>query len=107
MGVPPMFLGAWARRPCYGRMSPKKYDAQLQRLHAFKQGAPPAYGLIGPEMVAFFKQSVEKRQTKLSKVAQCWGALVPEVLNEHCALESFSRGNLTVIVDSSSHLYEL
>jgi len=57
--------------------------------------------------VSFFKQSVARRHTKLSKIAECWGALVPETLNDHCALESFTRGGLTVIVDSSSHLYAL
>lgn len=58
-------------------------------------------------MVGFFKNSVQKRHTKLGKIAECWSSLVPELLNEHCALESFSRGSLTVIVDSSSHLYQL
>jgi hypothetical protein len=29
------------------------------------------------------------------------------MLAEHCALEGYSRGTLTVIVDSSTHLYEL
>lgn len=58
-------------------------------------------------MVAFFKQSVEKRNAKFSKIANCWTQLVPETLGEHCALESFSRGTLTVLVDSASHLYEL
>ena len=58
-------------------------------------------------MISFFKQSVEKRHTKLSRIAQCWGVLVPEMLLAHCSLESFNRGSLTVIVDSSSHLYEL
>jgi hypothetical protein len=62
---------------------------------------------LGPEMVSFFKQSVAKRHTKLAKIAECWGSLVPETLNDHCALESLSRGSLTVVVDSSSHLYEL
>ena len=58
-------------------------------------------------MISFFKQAVEKRHTKLSQIAECWGRLVPETLIEHCALESFSRGSLVVLVDSSSHLYEL
>ena len=58
-------------------------------------------------MISFFKQAVAKRQTKLSKIAECWGRLIPETLLEHCSLESYSRGSLTVIVDSSSHLYEL
>jgi hypothetical protein len=80
---------------------------ELARLQRFKQSRPAAHAPLGPEMVSFFKQSVEKRHTKLSKIAECWSALVPETLNDHCALESLSRGSLTVIVDSSSHLYEL
>lgn len=58
-------------------------------------------------MIGFFKQSVAKRQTKLVKIAECWGNLVPALLNDHCSLESLNRGTLTVLVDSSSHLYEL
>ena len=58
-------------------------------------------------MVQFFKHSVEKRQTKMGQIAACWGVIVPEMFSEHCALESLNRGTLTVVVDSSSHLYEL
>ena len=58
-------------------------------------------------MISFFKTSVEKRQTKFAKIADCWFTLVPKTLSDHCALESFSRGSLTVMVDSASHLYEL
>ncbi len=83
------------------------HDAELSRLHRVKQSRPPTHTALGPEMVSFFKQSVAKRHTKLSKIAECWAALVPETLNDHCALESFSRGSLTVVVDSSPHLYEL
>jgi hypothetical protein len=79
----------------------------LQRLQHFKQGAPVPAAALGPEMISFFKQSVSKRHTKLSKIAACWGVLVPEAFLEHCALEGFVRGTLTVIVDSSTHLYEL
>jgi hypothetical protein len=80
---------------------------ELPRLQAVKQRKLPEAAKLGPEMVQFFKQSVEKRQGKLAKIAECWGALVPETLNDHCALEALSRGSLTVLVDSSSHLYEL
>jgi hypothetical protein len=62
---------------------------------------------LGPEMVEFFKRSVQKRQTKFSKIGECWAARVPEILCEHTSLESFSKGTLTVLVDSASHLYEL
>jgi Dna[CI] antecedent, DciA len=79
----------------------------LSRLTAVKQRKLPEAGKLGVEMITFFKQSVEKRQGKLAKIAECWGMLVPEMLNEHCSLEGLSRGVLTVLVDSSSHLYEL
>lgn len=82
-------------------------DAELSRLHRVKQIAPPPLTALGPEMISFFKQSVQKRQTKLTQIAQCWGRLVPETLNDHCALESLHRGTLAVLVDSASHLYEL
>ena len=82
-------------------------DSQLRRLVAAK-GAPAVAGeKLGAQVVQFFKQSVDKRQRKFGKIAQCWAQLVPEKLAEHCALESLHRGQLTVIVDSSSHLYEL
>jgi hypothetical protein len=79
----------------------------LSRLQTVKQRRVPEAVKLGPEMIQFFKQSVEKRQGKLAKIAECWGALVPETLNDHCALEGLSKGALTVLVDSSSHLYEL
>ena len=82
-------------------------DAELRRVARVKRADPPVGKLLGPELVGFFKNSVQKRHTKLGKIGECWSRLVPELLNEHCALESFSRGTLVVIVDSSTHLYEL
>ncbi|HEX8522875.1 MAG TPA: DciA family protein [Tepidisphaeraceae bacterium] len=82
-------------------------DLELKRLNQAKKTSNIVGNPLGPEMIAFFKQSVEKRHTKLTKIAECWGALVPETLNDHCALEGLHRGTLTVVVDSSSHLYEL
>jgi Dna[CI] antecedent, DciA len=76
-------------------------------MHRFKSQTKPVAAALGQEMVDFFKQSVAKRQTKLEKLAECWGRLVPEILSDHCALESLTRGTLTVVVDSSSHLYQL
>jgi hypothetical protein len=82
-------------------------EAELRRLARVKHVATPATAALGPELIDFFKHSVQKRQTKLAKLADAWSRLVPELLNEHCALEGFSRGTLTVLVDSASHLYEL
>ncbi|MCC6421898.1 MAG: DUF721 domain-containing protein [Phycisphaerales bacterium] len=86
---------------------PTRRLAELHRLQRFKQSAPTPTDKLGMEMVSFFKQSVQKRQTKLGVIAQHWSELVPGLLNDHCSLESLSRGTLTVLVDSASHLYEL
>ena len=79
----------------------------LQRLQKVKQSSPVPAMKLGEEMVSFFKQSVEKRQSKLGKIALVWQELVEEGLCDHCALESLHRGTLTVVVDSSAHLYQL
>jgi hypothetical protein len=89
------------------RLRQQHEDARYARLSRVKSGSPPPAELLGPEMVQFFKQSVQKRQTKMARIAECWSQLVPEMFNEHCALESFTRGTLTVLVDTASHLYEL
>jgi hypothetical protein len=80
---------------------------ELRRLQRHKSHTQPVTASLGEEMIGFFQQSVAKRQTKFVKLAECWANLVPQLLCEHCALESYSRGALTVMVDSSSHLYEL
>jgi hypothetical protein len=79
----------------------------LARMQHFKQSAPRADATIGTEMVDFFQNTVRQRQTKLTKIAECWVNLVPVSLNDHCALHSLNRGTLTVLVDSAPHLYEL
>jgi Dna[CI] antecedent DciA-like protein len=80
---------------------------ELRRLSKVKTAPPVEPAALGESMVEFFKRSVSRRQTKLAKLAEAWTMLVPEAISEHCALEGFSRGTLTVLVDNSSYLYEL
>jgi hypothetical protein len=82
-------------------------DSELRRLSRVKRTQRAPEPMLGEEMVSFFKQSVAKRQTKFASIGESWSQLVPPMLCDHTALESFTRGTLTVIVDSSSHLYEL
>ncbi len=86
---------------------PLPQDIELARLARVKHRELASGSPLGPELIGFFKQSVAKRQTKLVKIAEVWQILVPSTLIDHCALESLTRGSLTVLVDSSSHLYEL
>ena len=81
--------------------------SELRRLQKYKTSHADVTTKIGEPLIEFFKQSVAKRQIKLSQIAECWIQIIPSTLSDHCALESLSKGVLTVIVDSSSHLYEL
>jgi hypothetical protein len=87
--------------------SEKRQFTDLKRIAQVKQSAKRETAPIGPDLVAFFKNNVQKRQAKFGKISEAWTQLVPEILERHCALESFYRGQLTVLVDSSPHLYEL
>lgn len=82
-------------------------EAELARLARVKRHEPKVIPALGPELISFFKVSVEKRNAKFGKIADAWAKLVPEALAERCALDSFARGTLTVLVDSAGHLYEL
>ncbi|MCC6238969.1 MAG: DUF721 domain-containing protein [Phycisphaerales bacterium] len=79
----------------------------IERLWNHKRADHHDADHLGENLVSFFKQSVKKRQGKFTAIAGAWEKLVPEFLCDRCALESFYRGTLTVIVDSSAHLYEL
>lgn len=87
--------------------SEQRDQAELVRLAKFKSSPPRTTAAIGPELIEFFKQSVEKRQGKFAKIADVWNRLIPPAMLNHCALDSFTRGALTVLVDSSPHLYEM
>jgi hypothetical protein len=79
----------------------------FQRMARHKQTRAPETPAVGEALVAFFKQNIEKKHAKVGKVTDTWIKLVPPTLCEHCVLEGMHRGTLTVLVDSSSHLYEL
>ena len=75
-------------------------EAELRRIARVKQTTRTPEPNLGPAMVEFFKRSVQKRQTRFSKIGECWATLVPETFCEHTSLESFSKGTLTVLVDT-------
>ena len=79
----------------------------LARLDAAKRRGGEVGRPLGEAIAELFHREVERRQTKLPAVAEAWGALVPERLQDHACLESLHRGRLTVVVDSAPHLYEL
>ena len=79
---------------------------KLERVWEQRQGSQRGKTL-GSEVKVFMQRLVRPRQRMLSQLSQGWQALLPEELTEHSCLESFRRGQLRVLVDSSSHLHEL
>jgi len=81
-------------------------DAQLQTVWQQRQFGDLAVPLAQP-LAIFMKHFLAARVRKLGRLAEIWDLLVPQEIREHTALEAFSRGVLTVIVDSASHRYQL
>ena len=81
-------------------------DTQLRTLWQQRQPNDRISHLAGP-MAVLMKHTLGKKVRQLSKLAVVWDDVLPTTIREHTALDSFQRGVLTVLVDSSSHRYQL
>jgi hypothetical protein len=80
---------------------------QLARIHRVKQQTRYAPASLGDEAVSLFNKDIRKRHEKFGKISDAWATLVPELLRERATLSAYTKGTLTVLIDSASHLYEL
>lgn len=83
------------------------HENALKRMTRYKQTVHAKFETLGADLLGFFKHDIQKKQTRFGKVAEIWQQLIPSTLIEHTCIESFTTGTLKVLVDSSSHLYEL
>ena len=81
-------------------------DSQLRTLWLQKQTNDHTSHLAAP-MAVLMKHKIGKKVRQLGKLAAVWDDILPATIREHTALDSFQRGVLTVLVDSSSHRYQL
>lgn len=81
-------------------------DAQLRTVWQQRQFNDRVTHL-GKPLAVLMKHKLSKRFRQLSRLAVIWDEVVPEAIRDHTALESFSRGVLTVLVDSASHRFQL
>ncbi len=81
-------------------------DAQLQTVWQQRQFNDRTAHLSQP-LAYLMKYTFAKRVRELGQLAEIWDEVIPESINEHTALESFNRGVLTVMVDSSAHRFQL
>jgi hypothetical protein len=80
---------------------------QLARIHRVKQQPRYSPASLGEEAITLFNKDIRKRHEKFGKISEAWATLVPELLRERATLSAYTKGTLTVLVDSASHMYEL
>ena len=81
-------------------------DAQLQTVWHQRQIRDNAEPISGP-IAMLVKHQLGKRVRQLHQLAEVWDELLPDAIAEHTALESFSRGTLTVMADTAAHRFQL
>ena len=81
-------------------------DRQLRTAWQNRQTPDRASHLSAP-LAELMKHTLGRRVKQLSPLAAVWDQVVPEDIRAHAALESFSRGTLTVMVDSAAHRFQL
>jgi len=81
-------------------------DAQLQTVWQQRQMADHIVPL-GQPLAMLVKHQLERRVHQLQPLAAAWDEVVPDAIAEHTALEGFSRGVLTVMVDTAAHRFQL
>ena len=81
-------------------------DAKLRTVWQQRQFDDRCVPLAQP-LGFLMKHVLAKRLRQLGNLADIWDSVLPRSVRDHTALESFSRGVLTVLVDSAAHRYQL
>ncbi len=50
---------------------------------------------------------ISPQQARFAPIAELWNQLLPDELRRHCKIAGISGGQLKVLVDSPSYMYEL
>ena len=81
-------------------------EARLRTIWHQRQFRENSAHLSEP-LTLLMKHTLGKKVRQLGKLSEIWDTTVPEEITSHTALESFSRGTLTVTVDTSAHRFQL
>ena len=73
------------------------------------QTKPEIYGAtrLGKTLGELMKKRISPQQVRFGPVVELWDQLLPAELQRHCKIADISGGQLKVLVDSPSYLYEL
>jgi hypothetical protein len=81
-------------------------ESQLRNVWRNRQPPRRIYPLSEP-LAALMKHRLARRVRQISQLAAAWDECIPDFIREHTGLVKFSRGTLTVAVDSAPHRYQL
>lgn len=81
-------------------------DRQLRTVWQNRQPADRT-ARLGEPLAILMQHTLGKRVKQLGVLAQVWDDVIPDEIRRHTALEGYSRGTLTVIVDSAPHRFQL
>ena len=62
---------------------------------------------LSEPLALLMKHKLGKRVKQLAKLSEVWDEIIPQEITEHTALEGYSRGVLSVLVDSAAHRFQL
>lgn len=62
---------------------------------------------LGDALEYLMKRQLAKRVKQVGQLAEVWDACIPEFIRARAALVSYTRGVVTVAVDSAPHRYQL
>lgn len=85
-----------------------KANEKAIRYRSQQRGArlvPPAR--LGDALSQLMDGQVASRQRRFESIVGVWGQLLPAELSDHCRIVDISAGQLRVLVDSPSYMYEL
>jgi len=62
---------------------------------------------LGDILSELMEQQISPQQARFGSIIELWSQLLPPELHRHCRIADISGGQLKVLVDSPSYMYEL
>jgi len=62
---------------------------------------------LGDAVKQLMENQISPQQARFGPIAELWDQLLPAELRRHCKLADLSGGQMKVLVDLPTHLYEL
>lgn len=69
------------------------------------KGAGP--GRLGDVVEQMVEREILPRQVRFGRLVEAWEALLPAELRQHCRIADVAGGQVKVVADSPSYVYEL